>query len=68
MSLGSEGWGKLLPADVDMVSLVYILLLGLFLYEPPVNSHLLIEYMPRSKFPVYWYAPLCNFLSLSVVQ
>lgn len=32
MSLGSESWGKLLPADVDMVSLVRILLLGLFLY------------------------------------
>ena len=32
MSLGSEGWGELLPADVDMVSLVHILLLGLVLF------------------------------------
>lgn len=66
MSLHSEGWGKLLPADVDVVSLMHILFLGLFLCQLPV-THLLIEFMRRSKFPdknvlaaVYWFAPLCK--------
>lgn len=59
--------GQLLPADVDVVSLVHILLLGLFLCQLPVNSHLLMEFMRRSKFPdknvlaaVYCFELLCK--------